>query len=188
MLGLIDAVALAPLASAGAVFIGHSGLRVGLALVSAAGVAAAGLIVLLPRLTATERLARYRPTRWLSARTTSLRSAIEAWTFVSGCWIARAIAIYLLLGAVGLGFSFPLAVLFLAAGAAAAAIPVGPAATATQAGAGAGILIAAGVGTADAIAFAVGVHVLGLIAALAIVLSSEGKRALTRLYPSCAPA
>jgi hypothetical protein len=56
MLGLIDSVALAPLALAAAVFPGGGiGARAGLAVVAAAGVAAAGLILALPRLAASRR-------------------------------------------------------------------------------------------------------------------------------------
>src|SRR5205814_648739 len=72
--------------------------------------------------------------RWLSPRTTSLRRALQAWVLVSICWIVRAAALFLLLGALGIGYSFPLALLFLCAGAAAGALPIGPAGAATQVG------------------------------------------------------
>ncbi|TML79252.1 MAG: hypothetical protein E6G09_15950, partial [Actinobacteria bacterium] len=72
MLGLIDSVALAPLALAAAVFAGAgTGVRAGLAVVAVAGVAAAVLIVALPRLVASRRTLRFRLGRWLSPRTTS---------------------------------------------------------------------------------------------------------------------
>jgi hypothetical protein len=50
MLGLIDSVALAPLAAAAAVLVGGIGVRAGLTVVAVAGTAAAGLLVALPRL------------------------------------------------------------------------------------------------------------------------------------------
>src|SRR5438034_9987775 len=138
MLGLIDSVALAPLALAAAVVASTgAGVRAGLAVVAAAGVAAAALIVVLPRLVASRRTMRFRLGRWLSPRTTSQRRASQAWVLVSICWIARAAALFLILGALGVGYSFPLALVFLCAGAAAAALPIGPAGAATQIGRGA---------------------------------------------------
>ena len=114
MLGLIDSVALAPLALAAAAFPGAGmGVRVGLAVVAAAGVGAAAVILTLPRLAASRRALRFRLGRWLNPRTTSRRAASEALGLVSACWLLRAIALFLLLGTLGVGFSFPLALLFL---------------------------------------------------------------------------
>ena len=126
MLGLIDSVALAPLALAGAALpnIGV-GVRTGLAFVAAGGVAAALVIAFLPRIAASRRMLRYRIGRWVNPRTTSLRHASEAWALVSACWIVRAVAFFLLLAAFGVGWSLPLALLLLCTGAAAAALPVG---------------------------------------------------------------
>src|SRR5205807_2289648 len=155
MLGLIDSVALAPLALAGAAFPNAGiGVRAGLAVVAAAGVAAAALIIVLPRLAASKRAVRFRLGRWLSPRTTSLGGATGAWALVSACWLVRAVALFLLLGTLGVGFSFPLALLFLSAGAAAAALPIGPAGAATQAGASGAALIASGIGPSQALAVA----------------------------------
>ena len=171
MLGLIDSVALAPLALAGAVLPGVGpGVRAGLAIVVAGGVMAAALILALPRLAATNRFLRFRLGRWLNPRTTSRRLASQAWALVSACWLVRAVAFFLLLGALGIGFSFPLALLFLCAGAAAAALPIGPAGAATQVGAGAAALIAAGIGTSQALAAALAVGVLGVLSGTAILL------------------
>jgi len=171
MLGLIDSAALAPLASVAAGLMGHgTGVRAGLGLVAAAGIAAAVLILALPRLAGSRRLLRFRLGRWLSPRTTSLRGASEAWALVSACWLVRAVGLFLLLGALGLGFSFPLALLFLCAGAAAAALPIGPAGAATQVGAGAAVLIASGVGASQAVAVAVAAQALGVLSGGAILL------------------
>jgi hypothetical protein len=171
MLGLIDSAALAPLAFVGAAFPGAGlGVRAGLAVVAVAGVAAAALIVALPRLAASKHALRFRLGRWLSPRTTSLRGASEAWALVSGCWLVRAIALFLLLGTLGVGFSFPLALLFLCAGAAAAALPIGLAGTATQVGASAAALIASGVGASQALAVAVSIGALGVLSGGAIFL------------------
>ena len=118
MLGLIDSVALAPLAFAAALFPGAGmGVRAGLVVVAAAGVGSAAVILALPRLAASKRALRFRLGRWLSSRTTSRRAASEAWALVSACWLVRAVAVFLILGTLGIGFSFSLALLFLCAGA-----------------------------------------------------------------------
>ena len=185
MLGLIDSVALAPLALAAAVFPGAGmGVRAGLAVVAAAGVAAAALILALPRLAASRQALRFRLGRWLSPRTTSRRGASEAWALVSGCWLVRAIALFLLLGTLGIGFSFPLALLFLCAGAAAAALPIGPAGAATQVGAGAAALIASGVGGSQALAVSVAVGTLGVLSGAAILLAAVVWRTGLSLAPN----
>ena len=126
MLGLIDSAALAPLAAVAALTGDATGMRAGLALVAVTGIAAAALIVALPHLVRGKRLLRFRLGHWLSPRTVSLRHASQAWALVSGCWVVRALQLFLLLGAVGVGFSFQLALLFLCATAAAAALPIGP--------------------------------------------------------------
>ena len=95
---------------------------------------------------------------------------MEAWALVSACWLLRAVALFLLLGTLGLGFSFPLALLFLSAGAAAAALPIGPAGAATQAGASGAVLIASGVGASQAIDVALAVGILGVLSGAAILL------------------
>jgi hypothetical protein len=170
MLGLVDSVALAPLALAAALLAsGGVGVRAGLAIVAAAGVAAAAVILALPRLAASRSASRFRVGRWLAPRATSRRLASEAWLFVSACWAIRVIAVFLLLGTLGIGFSLPLALLFLCAGAAAAALPIGPAGAATQVGAGAGALMAAGVGASPAVAVALAGGALGVLSGAAAV-------------------
>jgi len=171
MLGLIDSAALAPLALVAAAFPGvGAGVRIGLVVVVIGGVAAAAVIIALPRLSASKRALRFRLGRWLSPRTTSLRRASEAWALVSSCWLVRAVACFVLLGTLGIGFSFPLALLFLCAGAAAAALPIGPAGTAAQVGAGVAALIASGSGASQALAVAVSIAALGVLSGAAIVL------------------
>src|SRR5881392_68876 len=109
MLGLIDSVALAPLALVAVAFPGAgTAMRAGLALVAGAGVAAAAVILALPRLATSRRVLRFRLGRWLSPRTTSRRAASQAWALVSACWLIRAVALFMLLGTLGVGFSFPL--------------------------------------------------------------------------------
>jgi uncharacterized membrane protein YbhN (UPF0104 family) len=185
MLGLIDSVALAPLALAAAVFGGAgNGVRAGLAVVAVGGVAAAALIVALPRLAASKRTLRFRLGRWLSPRTTSLPRASQAWVLVSMCWLVRAGALFLLLGALGIGYSVSLALLFLCAGAGAAALPIGPAGAATQIGAGAAALLASGVGGSQALSVAVSVAALGVLSGTAILLFAVVFRSSQSLMPS----
>jgi Lysylphosphatidylglycerol synthase TM region len=171
MLGLVDSAALAPLAAVSAAFPGAGlGVRAGLGVVAAGGIGAAAVIVALPRLASSRRALRFRLGRWLSLRTTSLRSALEAWALVSACWLIRAVALFLLLGTLGVGFSVPRTLLFLCAGAAAAALPIGPAGTATQVGAHGGALIASGVGASAALAVSISVGALGVLCGAAILL------------------
>jgi uncharacterized membrane protein YbhN (UPF0104 family) len=185
MLGLIDSAALAPLAFAGAAFPGTAmSMRAGLVVVSAAGIAAAALVLALPRLTESGRVLRFRLGRWLSPRTTSSRGASQAWALVSASWLIRALALFLLLGGLGLGFSFPLALLFLCAGAAAAALPIGPGGAATQSGAGAAALIASGVGASQALGVAVAVQALAVICGAAILLFAALWQTGVRLAPT----
>jgi uncharacterized membrane protein YbhN (UPF0104 family) len=181
MLGLIDSVALAPLALAAAVLAGAGiGVRVGLGVVAVAGVAAAAVILALPRLAASRGALRFRLGRWLSPRTSSRRRASEAWALVSACWLVRAVAFFLILGTLGVGFSFPLALLFLCAGAAAAALPIGPAGAATQVGASGAALIASGVGASKALDVALSVGVLGVLSGAAILLFAIAWRTVRR--------
>jgi Lysylphosphatidylglycerol synthase TM region len=183
MLGLIDSAALAPLALVGAAFPGTDvGVRAGLAVVTLGGVAAAAVIVALPRLAGSRRALRFRLGRWLGPRTTSLRRASEAWALVSACWLVRAVAFFLVLGTLGLGFSVPLALLFLCAGAAGAALPIGPAGAATQVGAGVAALIASGAGASQALAVAISVGALGVLTGAATLLFAVVWRAGAALW------
>ena len=185
MLGLIDSAALAPLAFTAALFPGAGiGVRAGLAVVALAGVAAAAVILALPRLASSRRALRFRLGRWLRPRTTSRRAAAEAWALVSACWLVRAIALFLLLGTLGVGFSFPLALLFLCAGAAAAALPVGPAGAATQVGASGAALVASGVGGSQALVVAVSVGALGVFSGAAIFLLAVAYQSAVALMPA----
>jgi uncharacterized membrane protein YbhN (UPF0104 family) len=164
MLGLIDSVALVPFALTAAAYPGHTvGLRAGLAVVAGSGVVAAAVIVVLPRLAA-KTLVRYRAGRWLSPRTVSPRNASVIVALLFMCWLARAAAIIVLLGALGVGFSFPLAVLFLCAGKAAGALPGG------QAGAGGAVLMASGIGGAKALDVAVSGQALATLCGVAMLL------------------
>ncbi len=177
MLGLVDAVALVPLAVVAVALSGDSlALRLGLVFVVGVGLAAGAVLVVLPRLAATRPVVRFRLGRWIGPRTASSRDAFEAWALVSTCWVARAVGLVLLFAALGLGFSPALALLFLCASSAAAALPIGPGGTATQAGAGAAALIAAGVGGSEAVGAAVASQVLGIVVGALIFATAAAWR------------
>jgi uncharacterized membrane protein YbhN (UPF0104 family) len=144
-------------------------VRAGLALVAAAGVASGALVLGLPRLTRS-RLVRFRIARWLGERTTPAHEAWKAWAFILVSWLIRAVAVLVLLGALGVSLSFPIALAFLVAGAASGALPVAPAGAVTQAGAGAAILIASGVSASQAIGFAVAAQALLILSGAAVLL------------------
>lgn len=170
MLGLVDTAALMPLAStAAATYDTSTAVRAAMGVVAFAGVGAAVVIAVLPRLVASGRLIRFRLARWLGERVVSPRDAWQAWVLVLASWITRVFGLFLLLYALGFQLSLPLAIAFLCAAAASGALPIAPAGAATQAGAGAAILMASGVGAGDAVSFAVGAQAL-LIVAGAVVL------------------
>ena len=182
-LGLIDAVALIPLASTSAALTHSTGVRIALALVAAAGVAAAAVIVVLPYVMRSARLIRFRITHWLHDRSPCIREAAKATVLVHASWLVRAVGVLLLLGGLGLGLSLPLAMLFLCAGAASAALPLGPAGAATQAGGGAVILVASGVASSHAIDFALATQTLAVLAGAIVVAGTlvwhGGRKLLT---------
>jgi len=170
-LGLIDNIALSPLAAAAASFPGLSfGVRAGFTVVAVGGLGAAALVLSLPRLTRMTRLLRFRLVRWLRPRATCARDASHAWGLISASWIIRAVALFLLLHTFGVATSLPLAIMFLCAGAASAAIPIGPAGAATQVTAGAALLIVAGVQASTALGFALAAQALLVLAGAAVFL------------------
>ena len=172
LLGLLDSAAMTPLAS---VAIGVSRvdgwLRVGLFVVAIAGVLAAAAVLALPRLAGLQVLRRFRLAAWVHDHATPPREAAWAWVGVAISWALRAVAMFVLLAALGLGTDFALALAFVCASSAAAVLPVAPAGAAMQAGAGAAILVASGVHTEQAIAFGVAAQALLMAAGAAFVLA-----------------
>jgi uncharacterized membrane protein YbhN (UPF0104 family) len=189
VLGLIDSVALTPLASVAAALVSVSGLlRAGLGVVAFCGVGAALVVVALPRFVRVRRLQRFRLFHWLAEHATCPRDATKAALFVTTSWTLRAVATFVLLQALGISASFSLALAFLCAGAASAVLPVAPAGAATQAGAGAAILVASGVPAGEAIAFSIAAQALVIASGAVFVLVFGGRLAHGRLRPALARA
>lgn len=169
IVGLLDSAALAPMASVAAAASHSGGVQAGFAVVAAAGVAAALLVLFLPRIALMGFVRRWKVGRWLKDHTACPRSASQAWFLISISWALRGLAVFVLLNALAVGGSFPLALAFLCASAASAALPIAPAGAATQAGAGAAILIIAGVPKGEALAFAVAAQGLIILVGAAVV-------------------
>src|SRR5436305_10272453 len=139
VVGLLDSAALTPMASVAAAASHSGGVQAGFALVAAAGVAAALLVLFLPRIARLSFVTSWKVGRWLKDHTACARSASQAWFLISVSWALRGLAVFVLLNALSVGASFTLALAFLCASAASAALPIAPAGAATHAGAGAAI-------------------------------------------------
>jgi uncharacterized membrane protein YbhN (UPF0104 family) len=172
LLGLLDSAAMTPLAS---VALGVSSIdgwfRAGFFVVAAAGLLAAAAVFALPRLSGLPVVARFRLAGWLREHATPPREAAWAWLGVAVSWALRALAMFVLLAALGFGNNFALALAFVCASSAAAVLPVAPAGAAMQAGAGAAILVASGVHTEEAVAFGVAAQALLIAAGAMFVLA-----------------
>jgi uncharacterized membrane protein YbhN (UPF0104 family) len=171
LLALLDSAALAPLASVAA-FIAHVGgwLQAGLFVVAGAGVGAAAVVLTLGKLAGLRPVARFRIARFVGEHATGHREAIQAWLAVAVSWVLRALAVFVLLAALGLGTDFALALAFVCASSASAVLPVAPAGAAVQAGAGAAMLVASGMRTEDAVAFGIAAQALVIAVGAACVL------------------
>jgi Lysylphosphatidylglycerol synthase TM region len=188
VVGLLDSAALAPLASIAAAATESGGVRVGFAVVAVAGVAAAGLVLFLPRIACLGFVARFKVGRWLQEHCACRRSASEAWFLISISWFLRGLAVFVLLNALSVGGSMTLALAFLCASAASAALPIAPAGAATQAGAGAAILIVSGIPNTQAVAFAVAAQALVIVVGAAVVTIAGLWHLAVRFRPSRAVA
>lgn len=184
LLGLLDSVALAPLASVAA-GVTHVGgwIQAGLIVVAVAGVLAGAVVLGLPRIAGLRALRRFKVAGWIGENATPPREAIFAWAGVATSWILRGLAIFVLLAALGFGADFALALAFLCASSAAAVLPIAPAGAATQAGAGAAILIASGVHAERAIAFGIAAQASVIAAGFLFVVALGAWHAQGRLRP-----
>jgi uncharacterized membrane protein YbhN (UPF0104 family) len=182
VLGLLDTAALTPLASVAAIISSTSLLfRIALGIVAFAGVASALIVIFLPQVAGHRRLSRFRVTKWVGEHWTERGEAGKAWIAITVSWCLRAVALFVLLHALGLGGSFALALAVLCASAASSALPIAPAGAATQAGAGAAVLIAAGISVQEAVAFAVAAQCLVVLVGIVLVLAMGTEMAGSRL-------
>jgi hypothetical protein len=176
-LGLIDAVALSPLATSAAMLPGNSAaVRAGFIVLGVGGMAAAAIVLALPRLSSHGRFVRFRVVRWLAPRATPWPEATRASGLVLASWLIRAVAVFLLLATFGIAVSLPLAIMFICAGAASAAFPIGPAGAATQIAAGTALLSVTGVETSQALGFALAAQALLVLSGGAIFLTAVAWR------------
>lgn len=172
LLGLLDSAAMTPLASvAVAVAHVHGWMQLGLIVVAVAGIAAAAVVVALPRIARVRWFERFRLARWVHDNATPTREAAWAWAAVATSWVLRSLAVFVLLAALGFGFDFALALSFVCASSASAVLPIAPAGAAMQAGAGAAILAASGIHADQAVAFGVAAQALLMISGAAFVLA-----------------
>ena len=82
-LGLIETVALSPLATAAAVVAGNSlGVRAGFAIDGIGGALANAVVLALPHLSARTHLARFRLVRWLAPRATPVARGNARWALI----------------------------------------------------------------------------------------------------------
>jgi uncharacterized membrane protein YbhN (UPF0104 family) len=172
VLGLLDSAAMTPLASL-ALGVSRVGgwLHVGLIVVAAAGVLAAAVVFALPRIARLGAIARFRLVAFVGDNAAPSGEAAWAGAGVLCSWLLRALAVFILLAALGLGTDFSLALAFVCASSASAVLPVAPAGAAVQAGAGAAILVASGMHTEEAVAFGIAAQGLLMASGAAFVLA-----------------
>ena len=168
-LGLVDAVAMLPLAIAaiatsGAIF------RAPLAVVL---LFCLGCIVVLtagPRLLHLRVITRYDRLRRICTRVTDnsaiTRSTFAAGAYLFGCWTTRALGSALLLSALGVGFSPTFALVILCMAGAASILPITAGGAIVGIGATSGVLLALGVGRTAAVNFALASGLLLTVCAL----------------------
>jgi uncharacterized membrane protein YbhN (UPF0104 family) len=182
VLGLVETAAMAPFASVAAGTAAPSlWLRAGLLVIAVAGVLAASVVLLMPRLIRLPQVARFGIVRWAHDHTTTPLDAAKAWVFVVLSWGFRGAGLLVLLDALALHTSVPLALGFLCASAAAAALPIAPGGQVAQLGAGAGMLAASGMHASDAVAFSVAAQSLVVLAGAIVVLVATAVAARDRL-------
>jgi uncharacterized membrane protein YbhN (UPF0104 family) len=176
-LGLVDAVAMLPLAIAaiatsGAIF--RAPLVVVLLFcVGCIGVLALGpRLVRLPLVRRSERVERIF--RSVGDHAGISRSTFAASGFLFGCWTMRALGSALLLSALGVGFSPSLALVILCMAAAASILPITAGGAIVSVGATSGVLLALGVTKSAAINFSLASGMLLTSTALAAAVIGVG--------------
>jgi hypothetical protein len=176
-LGLVDAVAMLPLATAaiatsGAIFRAPL-VVVMLFCLGCIGVLALGpRLVLLPFVRRSSRVAGVL--RRVGDHAGISRSTFAASGFLFGCWTMRALGSTLLLSALGVGFSPDLALVILCLAAAASILPITAGGAIVSVSATSGVLLALGVTRSAAINFSLASGMLLTVTALAAAVIGVG--------------
>jgi hypothetical protein len=169
-LGLVDAVAMLPLAiaafaTAGAIF------RAPLAVVLLFCLGCIGVLALGPKLGRLPLISRSRRLDGICHRVggsaARTRATFNAGGFLVACWSTRALGNTVLLCALGLGFSPTLALVVLCMSAAASILPITAGGAVVGVGATSGVLLALGVPTREAVNFSLASGMLLTSSALA---------------------
>jgi hypothetical protein len=172
-LGLVDAMAMLPLAIA-AILTSGSLFLAPLSVVILWCVGSIGILIAGPRLIRLPVMRRWQRTRVVCQRlgesASITRSTFIASGFLFGCWASRAFGSVFLLMALGTGFSPTLALVILCLAAAAAVVPITAGGAVAGMTATAGILFALGVSKDVAINFALASAMLLTVAALTAAL------------------
>ena len=194
-LGLVDAVAMLPLAIAafatsGAIF------RVPLAVVLLFCLGCVAVLTLGPQIGRLPLIARSSRLEGICHRVggnaARTRATFNAGGFLVGCWSTRALGNTLLLWALGVGFSPTFALVILCMAAAASILPITAGGAIVGVGATSGVLLALGVPTREAVNYAVASGLLltcsALVAAMigvcgSILFASRGGH-LVRAEPA----
>jgi hypothetical protein len=176
-LGLVDAVAMLPLAAAA---FGTSGaiFRAPLAVVLLFCFGCIGVLTLGPRVARLPLIARSRRLRGICERVggsaARTRSTFAAGGFLLGCWLMRATGNTLLLCALGVGFSPAFALVILCLAAASSILPITAGGAIASIGATSGILLALDVPTGAAVNFSLASGLLLTSSALVAALIGVG--------------
>jgi uncharacterized membrane protein YbhN (UPF0104 family) len=187
-LGLVDAVAMLPLATAALVTSGAI-FRAPLIVVILFCIGCIGVLTLGPRLVRLPFVSRSRRLEALCVRVGDnaaiTSSTFAAGGFLLGCWLMRAFGSALLLSALGVGFSPTFALVVLCMSAAASILPITAGGAIVSVGATSGVLLGLGVPGATALNFSLASGLLltssALVAALAgvtwsLVLTFQRRR------------
>lgn len=182
-LGLIDAVAMLPLAIA-ALATSDAVFRAPLIVVILFCLGCIGVLAAGPRLVTLPLLSRWGRLEAVSRRvaesTAISRSTFQAGGFLLGCWLSRALGNVLLLSALGVGFSPTFALVVLCMAAAASILPITTGGAIVGVGATSGVLVLLGVPTAVAINYSLASGLLLTASALfAALVGGAGSLLLT---------
>jgi hypothetical protein len=184
LLSLVDAVALVPLAAAGAATTSSETLRSALIAVALGGTGAAALLLLAGRLLHRLAALRWRRGRLVaqaaSRRVVAGEDLCAAIGYLALFWAARALGTLLLLAAMGISSSPAAAVIVVTLMAASAVLPVGFMGSLAQVGSAAAALAALGVAADRAVTF-------GLASSLLVLLAGAALAAAALLWRAALP-